>query len=214
MKTTTLKAETRQTHTKGDINQLRKSGFVPGNVYGNDTHLTIKVDERDIKKILYTPDTYLIQLEVDGKTYPTILKEVQFHKVTDRPIHIDLQIVNENKPVIVTLPVITKGQSVGVKAGGKLQLSMRRLRVKGLVKDIPDAIEIDISHLGVGKTITCKDIQISGLSILHPENLAIVGVKVTRNVVEETTTATTTTPTASTQTNTQTSAKPQASTKK
>jgi len=186
MKTTSLKAEKRDTKTKGDLNQLRKSGFVPGNVYDENTHLSIKIDERDLKKILYTPDTYVINLEVDGQTYPTILKEAQFHKVTDRPIHVDFQIVNENKPVTVTLPVITKGQAEGVKAGGKLQISMRRVKVKGLVKDIPDALEIDITNLGVGKTIVCGDIKINGVTLLHPENLAIVGVKTTRNVVEST----------------------------
>jgi len=186
MKTISLKAEKRDTKTKGDLNQLRKSGFVPGNVYDENTHLSIKIDERDLKKILYTPDTYVINIEVDGQTYPTILKEAQFHKVTDRPIHVDFQIVNENKPVTVTLPIITKGQAEGVKAGGKLQISMRRVKVKGLVKDIPDALEIDITNLGVGKTIVCGDIKINGVTLLHPENLAIVGVKTTRNVVEST----------------------------
>jgi large subunit ribosomal protein L25 len=186
MKTTSLKAEKRDTKTKGDLNQLRKSGFVPGNVYDENTHLSIKIDEIDLKNILYTPDIYVIIIEVDGQTYPTILKEAQFHKVTDRPIHVDFQIVNENKPVTVTLPVITKGQAEGVKAGGKLQISMRRVKVKGLVKDIPDALEIDITNLGVGKTIVCGDIKINGVTLLHPENLAIVGVKTTRNVVEST----------------------------
>ena len=184
MKTISLKAEKRDTKTKGDLKQLRKSGFVPGNMYDENTHLAIKFDERDLKKILYTPDTYVINIEVDGQTYPTILKEAQFHKVTDRPIHVDFQIVKENKPVTVTLPVITKGQAEGVKVGGKLQLSMRRVKVKGLIKDIPDALEIDITKLGVGKTITCGDIKINGVTLLHPENLAIVGVKNTRNVVE------------------------------
>ncbi|MEW6772899.1 MAG: 50S ribosomal protein L25 [Bacteroidota bacterium] len=186
MKTVSLNAEKRNTGTRGTINQLRKKGFVPGNVYNDKTNITIQVDERDLKKIIYTPDTYLINLNVGGQVLPTIIKEIQFHKVTDRPIHLDLQIVDENKPVTVTLPVITKGQSEGVKAGGKLQISMRRVKVKGLVKDIPDALEIDITNLGIGKTITCGDIKINGVTLLHPENLAIVGVKVTRNVVEET----------------------------
>ncbi len=192
MKTTTLKAEKRSVGTKGQINQLRKSGFVPGNIYGDGKNIQIKVDERHLKKIIYTPDTYLIELELENEKYPVILKEVQFHKVTDRPIHVDFQIVTENKPVQVSLPVVTKGQAEGVRAGGKLQLSMRRVKVKGLVKNIPDTLEIDITHLGVGKTITCGDIKIDGLTLLHPENLAIVGVKVTRNVVEEATTSTAT----------------------
>ncbi|GAB4454422.1 MAG: 50S ribosomal protein L25/general stress protein Ctc [Bacteroidia bacterium] len=185
MKTVSLNAEKRNTGTRGTINQLRKKGFVPGNVYNDKTNITIQVDERDLKKIIYTPDTYLINLNVDGQVFPTIIKEIQFHKVTDRPIHLDLQIVDENKPITVTLPVITKGQSEGVKAGGKLQISMRRVKVKGLVKDIPDALEIDIANLGIGKTITCGDVKINGVTLLHPENLAIVGVKTTRNVVEE-----------------------------
>ncbi len=186
MKTTQLKAEKRTLGTKGELNQLRKSGFVPANVFGEGTNISIKIDERDLKKILYTPDTFLVHLEVDGQTYPTIIKEVQFHKVSDRPIHVDFQIVNENKPVVVSLPVVTKGQAEGVKAGGKLQVSMRRVKVKGLVKDIPDALELDITHLNVGKTITCGDIKMNGISLLHPSNLAIVGVRITRNVVEET----------------------------
>lgn len=185
MKTISLKAEVRDTKTKGDLNQLRKRGMVPGHIYDAHLNLPIKVDARDLNKIIYTPDTYLIELEVDGKVYPTILKEVQFHKVSDRPIHIDLQIISENKPVVVTLPVNTKGQAEGVKIGGKLHTNMRRLKVKGLVKDLPDAIELDISSLGVGKTIVCGDVKIPGVQVLHPDNLAIVGVKATRNVLEE-----------------------------
>lgn len=186
MKTTQLKAEKRNTQTKGDLNQLRKSGFVPGNVFGENVNIPIKVDERDLKKLIYTPDTFLVHLDVEGQVIPTIMKEVQFHKVTDRPIHVDFQVVNENKPITITLPVVTKGQAEGVKVGGKLQISMRRVKVKGLVKDIPDALELDITNLGVGKTITCGDVKINGVTLLHPEKLAIVGVKVTRNVVETT----------------------------
>lgn len=186
MKTISLKAEKRNTVSKGKINQIRKSGFVPGNVFGENTNFQIKVDERHLKKIIYTPDTYLVQLEIDGQTYPTIIKETQFHKVTDRPIHVDFQIVSENKPITVSLPVVTKGQAEGIKAGGHLQLSMRRVKVKGLLKDIADSLELDITNLGIGKSIFCGDIKIKGVTLLHPENLSIVGVRITRNVVEET----------------------------
>lgn len=196
MKTTTLKAEVRKTNTKGELNQLRKNKFVPGNVYGGNVNLQIKIDERHLTKILYTPDTYLIQLEVDGKTYPVIIKESQFHKVTDKPIHIDFQVVEEAKPIKTYLPVKTKGQSEGVKAGGKLNVSLRKVLVKGLVKDIPDVLELDITNLGVGKTITCGDVQIPNLNLLHPSNLSIVSVNVTRNVIESTPQSTTSAPSA------------------
>ncbi len=185
MKTTNLKAEIRKTKTKGELNQLRKSRFVPGNICGDNVNLQIKIDERHLSKVLYTPDTYLINVEVEEKSYPAIIKEVQFHKVTDKPIHVDFQIVQENKPIKVSLPVKTKGQAEGVKMGGKLSISLRKVNVKGLAKDIPDELELDITNLGVGKTITCGDVQIPNVTLLHPSNLSIVSVKVTRNVVEE-----------------------------
>lgn len=186
MKTINLKAESRKVSTKGELNQLRKNKFVPGNIYGGNTNVQIKIDERALNKILYTPDAYLVHLEVDGKTYSTIIKETQFHKVTDRPIHIDFQIVEENKPIKTFLPVKTKGQAEGVKAGGKLNISLRKVLVKGLIKDIPDELELDITNLGVGKTITCGDVQIPNVTLLHPSNLSIVSVNITRNVIEGT----------------------------
>lgn len=185
MKTISLKAEKRNTKTQGELNQLKKAGFVPGNVYGEGHNIQIKIDARHLKPVLYTPDTFVINLDIEGTVYPCIIKETQFHKVSDRPIHIDFQVINENNPITVTLPVVTKGQSEGVKAGGKLHISMRRVKVKGLVKNIPDALELDITNLGVGKTIVCGDVKLQGLTLLHPENLAIVGVHTTRNVVEE-----------------------------
>ncbi len=192
MKTTSLKGELRTETGKSESKQLRRTGFVPCSISGENTNVNFQVDERALKSILYTPDTFLIQIEIDGKTYPTILKEAQFDKVSDRPIHLDFQLVNESNPITTSLPVLTKGQAEGVKAGGKLLIMLRRVNVKGLIKDIPNHIELDITNLNVGKTITIGEIKLNGVTLLHPNNISVVGVRITRNVVEETPTAATT----------------------
>jgi large subunit ribosomal protein L25 len=128
----------------------------------------------------------------NGKKYRTILQEAQYHKINDKLIHADFLQVTEDKPVSVQIPVKTVGQSEGVKAGGKLVVKLRKLKVRGLISKIPEFIELNIEKLAIGKSISAGDIQVDGLTLLHPKNISVVSVQTTRNVVvvEEAKTAT------------------------
>src|SRR5690606_36516957 len=111
----------------------------------------------------FTPETHLVNVEIEGKTYRTILQEAQFHKINDNLIHADFLQVSDDKPVTVKLPVRTIGQAEGVKAGGKLNIKMRKLKVRGLIANMPEAIELNVENLAIGKSISAGDINIDGL---------------------------------------------------
>ncbi len=190
MKTVSLSGSPRANVGKTDATMLRNKGQVPCVIYGGDVQIHFHADERAFKEIIYTPETNLVNISVDGKNYTAVLQEAQFHKINDKLIHADFLQVIEGKPVTVHVPVKTVGQSVGVKDGGKLGIKMRKLKVKGLVSKLPEFIELNIENLGIGKSISVGDIKLDGITILHPSNISVVSVQTTRAVVEETPTAT------------------------
>jgi len=201
MKTVSLSGSPRASVGKTDAASLRAKGQVPCVIYGGNEQIHFYADERAFKNIIYTPDTNLVNITVDGKNFLAVLQEAQFHKINDKLIHADFLQVIEGKPVTVQIPVKTIGQSQGVKDGGKLTVKMRKLKVKGLVNKLPERIELNIENLGIGKSISVGDIKIDGVTILHPSNISVVSVQTTRNVAaEETATpaATAATPAATT----------------
>lgn len=201
MKTVSLSGSPRANVGKTDAASLRAKGQVPCVIYGGSEQIHFYADERAFKNIIYTPDTNLVNISVDGKNFLAVLQEAQFHKINDKLIHADFLQVIEGKPVTVQIPVKTVGQSQGVKDGGKLNVKMRKLKVKGLVNKLPERIELNIENLGIGKSISVGEIKIDGITILHPSNISVVSVQTTRNVAaEETATpaATTATPAATT----------------
>ncbi len=183
MKTVQLSGSSRANVGKVDAKALREKGQVPCVIYGTGEQIHFSADERHFKDIIYTPETNLVEVEVAGKKYRTVLQEAQFHRLTDKLIHADFLAVTEDKPVSVNIPVKTVGQSEGVKAGGKLVIKLRKVKVRGLISKIPANIELDITPLVIGKGIAAGDINIDGLTLLHPKNISIVSVQTTRNVV-------------------------------
>ncbi len=183
MKTVSLSGSLRTNVGKADANALRAKGHVPCVIYGAGEQIHFHADERAFKNIIYTPETCIADISVDGKSYKTVLQEAQYHKINDRLIHADFLQIVDGKPVTVALPVKTVGQSEGVKAGGKLNVKLRKLKVRGLINQLPEWIELNIEKLGIGKSISVGDVQIEGVEILHPKNIAVVSVKTTRNVV-------------------------------
>jgi len=174
---------------KTDAAALRAKGLVPCVIYGSGEQIHFSADTRDFKNIIFTPETNLVEISVDGKKYKTVLQEAQYHKINDRLIHADFLQVTEDKPVTVQLPVRTVGQAEGVKAGGKLTIKMRKVKVRGLIANLPEAIELNIDHLVIGKSISAGDVNIDGITLLHPKNISIVSVNTTRNVTAEETAA-------------------------
>lgn len=194
MKTVSLSGSLRANVGKTDAAALRSKGMVPCVLYGNGQQVHFYADERHFKDILYTPDTKLVQLQIDSNAYQTIVQESQFHRITDRLMHVDFLMVDTQKPVTLMLPVKTHGQSEGVKAGGKLNIKMRKLKVRGLISKMPDAIELNVESLQIGKSISAGEIVLEGLQILHPSNISVVSVQVTRAAVSEESAAATATP--------------------
>ena len=193
MKIVTLSGSLRANVGKTDANALRAKGWVPCVIYGGKEQVHFSADTRAFKNIIYTPDTNLVNITVGSNSYNAVVQEAQFHKINDKLIHVDFLQVEDGKPVTVEIPVKTLGTAEGVKEGGKLNVKMRKLKVRGLVSKFPERIELNVEKLTIGKTIAVGDINIDGLTILHPKNISVVSCQITRAVVEEVVTPTATT---------------------
>ncbi|MBU0474271.1 MAG: 50S ribosomal protein L25 [Bacteroidetes bacterium] len=173
-----LKAKKREITTKGAINQLRKSGFVPGIYYskGKD-QITFSVEEVALNKLVFTSESSIVQLSFDGEEQlGCIIKDVQFDPVTDRVVHFDVQGVTLGQVLQMELPISLVGSSAGVKDGGILQELTHKLDVECLPRDIPQHIEIDISRLKIGDSIHVRDLSFENIKILNNEDTVIVSI--------------------------------------
>ncbi len=180
MKTFDLAGEVRQEVGKKATKEVRKSGTVPCVLYGGGENVHFTVTEGAIHRLIYTPHVYMINLTISGKSTKAIVKDLQFHPVSDKVLHIDFLEVNEDKPVVVELPVKLTGLAAGVKAGGKLSLEMRKLRVKGLYKDLPENITLDVTKLSLGKSIQVGSISLENIELMNAKNAVVAQVKLTR----------------------------------
>ena len=185
MKTVSLSGSSRENVGSKDAKILRKEGRVPGVLYGNGGNMHFHVKETELNKLVFTPDVNFIGIELDGKEYKAIFKEIQFHPVTDRIVHIDLLAVTEDKLVTIALPVRLKGNSPGVLNGGKLRQNYRKLKVKALAKDLPEFIELDISKLRIGMAIRLGEIEIPNVTLIGDMRDVAVSIKTSRNAVAD-----------------------------
>lgn len=142
------------------------------------TDVTVTNDA--VRKLIYTPEIYAIELELNGAKRMAILKDIQFHPVKDNILHIDFLEVNETKPVVIEVPVQLVGHAEGVKAGGKLQLNMKKLRVRALYTNVPEKLVINVDNLGLGKTIQVGDLHFEGLELINAKNAVVCTVALTR----------------------------------
>ncbi len=138
------------------------------------------VTNEAVRKLIYTPDIFAIDLDLHGETRKAILKDIQFHPVKDTILHIDLLEVNDKKPVVIEVPVVLEGHAEGVKAGGKLQLQMRKLKVKAIYSEVPERLVINVDNLGLGKTLQVGDLHFEGLEIMNAKNAVVCAVQLTR----------------------------------
>ena len=175
-----LKGEVRSDLGKKATKALRVEEKVPCVLYGGGANVHFAVMERDLKKLLYTPNVYLVKLMLDGKPYDAVMREIQFHPVTDRVLHIDFYQTADDKPVVIEVPVRTEGFAEGVQAGGKLVLVSRKLKVKSLPKDMPDELVLNVEELGVGKSIKVKDLDFPHIEIVNAKSVVVAQVKLTR----------------------------------
>ncbi|MGQ9620464.1 MAG: 50S ribosomal protein L25/general stress protein Ctc [Bacteroidales bacterium] len=180
MKTLQINGTLRKELGKKSALKLRKSNNIPCILYGGKENVHFYTPESSFLKLIYTSDVHLVNIKLDSSEYSTILKEVQFHPVTDRIIHADFIKVTEDKPVTISLPVYVTGDSAGVKAGGKLKINKLYLTVKGLIKDFPDHITIDITELNIHDSVKVGDISLENVEILEPKNVMVLNIATSR----------------------------------
>jgi large subunit ribosomal protein L25 len=176
MKTFELKAALRKATGKKDAKNLRKNKQVPCVLYGGKENIHFAVEARAFKDLVYTHHTYIVSLDVEGKKHLGVMKEIQFHPVSDEINHIDFVEVTADKPIIVDIPVDITGNSVGIRAGGKLRQRKRYLKVKGLMDKLPDVITLDISDLDIGGSFLAGDVKLPDVDILESPRALVVGV--------------------------------------
>jgi large subunit ribosomal protein L25 len=185
MKSVALSGNTRAERGTSNANILRKEEKVPAVIYGGKENVHFTVNEVKFNKIINTPEVYFVDLDVDGAKFKAIIKDVQFHPVTDRVLHIDFLEVDEKKALTIKIPVNLTGRSKGVANGGTLKNPIKNIRVNGLPSAIPESIEIDTTDLKIGDSIKVGELNVDGLTFLGADNAVVVGVKMSRNVVEE-----------------------------
>lgn len=186
MKSVELKATSRsEVRNKSALKSLRKEGRVPAVVYGSDENINFHVDEVAFEKLINTPEVFFIDLVMEDKTVKAAIKDVQFHPVTDRPIHIDFMAVVDDKPISMGIPVVFTGNSRGVMNGGKRREKLRKLICKALPKDMPQEISIDITQLRIGQDIKVRDISYDNVEFLNAPNAVIIAIKTSRVAVAD-----------------------------
>ena len=177
MKTLAINVIEREQVGKSNTRALRNQGNVPCVLYGGEKQVTFYAHENEFRKLVYTSDVFVVEINVNDQKINAIMKDIQFHPVTDKILHIDFLEVFEDKPVVVSIPVILKGIALGVRNGGNLMFRRNKIITKGLINNLPDAIELDIEHLKIGMFIYIKDIEREGCEFLAPGNSVVVGVK-------------------------------------
>ncbi len=190
MKTVSLSGSLRENVGKKDAKMNRRQGKIPCVIYGGKEQVHFTVNQVDLKKIIFTPNVYLIKLNINGKEFNSILQDVQYHPVTDNFLHVDFLEVFPDKPLVISIPVKFEGDAKGILKGGRLIKKIRKLKVKALPKDLPDEILLKIDDLDIGDSIKVSDVKRKNLQFLDLPNAIIVGVRVTRKVEEEVPTTT------------------------
>ena len=177
-----LNGQIREAGNKAAVKAVRRAGQVPCNIYGHGIeNVLFTIDAQDLKTITHTPNSYIIDLELsNGTKMYAVLHEVQYHPVSDEALHVDFLAVSEEKPVTIEVPVKVVGHSEGVKMGGKLLVSSRKLRISAMMNMLPDVLEVDSTHLMIGKQIVAGDLNYEGVTIVSPRATIICSVRPTR----------------------------------
>jgi large subunit ribosomal protein L25 len=184
MKTVSLSGSLRANVGRKDATLLRNQGKIPCVIYGGTEQVHFSADEKSFKNIIYTPDVCQVEVDVNGKKYQTFLQEAQYHRLTDKLLHADFLEIVDGKPITISIPVKATGTAVGVRAGGKLTIKMRQLKVRGMANKLPDTIDINVESLEIGKSVAVSDISIEGIELLNAKNVTVLSVNTTRAVAQ------------------------------
>ena len=187
MKEISVSGQKRATTGKKATKELRKEGLVPCNLYGEKKGekglpeaLSFAIPAAQLRKVVYTPHVYVVNLTIDGEAHKAVIKELQFHPTTDALMHVDFFEVNETKPITIGIPVKLSGHAQGVRDGGRLSQAVRTLNVTAPYKQIPEVLDIDVTELKLGKAIKVAELNFEGLEIATPAQVVVCSVKATR----------------------------------
>ena len=187
MKEINVKGTARAAFGKKAAREIRKANAVPCNLYGEakdengaPVALPFTVTNDELRNLIYSPDIYAVNLNIDGKECKAILKEIQFHPVKDNVLHVDFYEITDTKPIVMEVPIKLNGLAEGVKAGGRLAASVRKLKVKAVYTNIPERLNIDVTSLGLGKTIKVGELHFEGLALVTSKEVVVCQVKMTR----------------------------------
>ena len=180
MKSITIKGSQRESVGKVATKAVRNAGMVPCVIYGGKQPVHFAAEEKAFKSLVYTPNAHTVVIDLDGKTTNAVLQDIQFHPVSDRINHIDFFQLDENKEIIMEVPVKVTGTSPGVLLGGVLNLNQRRLKVKALPKNLPDFIEANISEMQMGNKLYVTKLEAKNYKLMHPDNTVVAQVKISR----------------------------------
>ena len=187
MKEINVSGQKREDLGKKASKHLRKEGLVPCNLYGEQKEdgkpvaLAFAAPMSELRKIVYTPHIYVINLNIDGEHHTAILKELQFHPVTDALLHVDFYAVNDQKPITIGIPVKLVGLAQGVRDGGRMNLSVRKINVTAPYQQIPEHLDIDVTKLKIGKSIKVGQLSFDGLTMATPKDVVVCSIKLTRS---------------------------------
>ena len=177
-----LKGQIRQVGGKAVLKAFRAEGLVPCNLYGcGMQNVLFTVNEKELKLLTNTPNSFIVDLNLDGKMYTAILHELQWHPVSDRCLHIDFLAVGKDKPIAIDVPIAISGHAIGVQQGGKFFQSSRKIRISAMMENLPDEVSVDITSLGLDKKIKAGDISLENVSVISDKDMIICGVNSTRN---------------------------------
>lgn len=185
MKSITLSGYLRDSVGKTGSKELRNEGKIPCVLYGGENQVHFWAYGYDFNEILYTPNKYFVELNIDGKTYRAIVQDSQYHPISEFPLHVDFLLVQDGKEVKMELPLVFNGVAEGVKAGGKFVVRERTLKVRALPENMPDVINVEISHLNVGGLVRVKEIKTENLTILAAPNNPVCYVKAQRGMKKD-----------------------------
>jgi large subunit ribosomal protein L25 len=185
MKTITIEGQLRTEYGKSATRQLRSQELVPGVIYGGAEEVSFTAPAKAFKPLVYTPNFQLAEVNVDGKTYRCILKDLQFDKITDELIHVDLLELVEDKKIVATIPLSFVGVAAGVKAGGRLVPKMKALKVRTYPRDLQEKIEVNVEHMEVGDNIRVEDVKTQNYEVLNSPRIPVASVVTTRALRQE-----------------------------
>ncbi|MCU7551063.1 50S ribosomal protein L25 [Chitinophagaceae bacterium LB-8] len=185
MKTITIEGQLRTEFGKSATRQLRSQELVPGVIYGGAEEVNFTAPAKAFKLLVYTPNFQLAEVNVNGKTYRCILKDLQFDKITDELIHVDLLELVEDKKVVATIPLSFVGTAIGVKGGGRLETKMKALKVRSYPRDLKEKIEVNVEHMNVGDNLRVQDVKTENYEVLNSPRIPIASVVTTRALRQE-----------------------------